>query len=115
MATVNVTCPYCKGEHVIKKGFTPKGVQRYFCKDRKCGCTFILEYSNNGCKPGINDQVIDMGMNGSGVRDTARVLGISINTARSQLRGIFKKVGVKSQSGLVKEFAKALKIDESIQ
>jgi len=39
----------------------------------------------------------------------ARSLNISVNTARSELKNIFKKVGVKSQSALLVEFAKALK------
>jgi len=34
-------------------------------------------------------------------------LGISVNTARTQLRSIFKKVGVHSQAALLQEFAKS--------
>ena len=39
----------------------------------------------------------------------SKALGISINTARSELKRIFKKVGVNSQSALLVEFTKALK------
>jgi DNA-binding CsgD family transcriptional regulator len=49
---------------------------------------------------------------GQPLPDAATSLGISVNTARSQLRGIFKKVGVTSQSALLREFAKALKLPE---
>jgi len=49
---------------------------------------------------------------GDGLPAAAVKLGISVNTARSQLRGIFKKVGVSSQAALLKEFAKALKLPE---
>jgi len=41
--------------------------------------------------------------------EAADSLGISINTARTQLRGVFKKVGVKSQSALMQEFAQGIK------
>ena len=34
-------------------------------------------------------------------------LGISVNTARTQLRSIFKKVGVHSQATLLQELAKS--------
>jgi DNA-binding CsgD family transcriptional regulator/PAS domain-containing protein len=47
---------------------------------------------------------------GQALPDAAGTLSISVNTARSQLRGIFKKVGVQSQGALMKEFAKALKL-----
>ena len=39
--------------------------------------TFILDYGNLGYKEEIKRQIIDMAMNGSGVRDTSRVLKIS--------------------------------------
>jgi insertion element IS1 protein InsB len=74
------------GKHVIKKGFTAQSVQRYHCKNEDCQCTFLLEYNNNGCKPGIENRIINMGMNGSGVRDTSRVLGVSINTVISTFK-----------------------------
>lgn len=39
----------------------------------------------------------------------SKALGITVNTARSELKRIFKKVGVNSQSALLVEFTKALK------
>jgi DNA-binding CsgD family transcriptional regulator len=51
-------------------------------------------------------------LTGQGLPEASETLGISVNTARSQLRGIFKKVGVTSQAALLKEFAKALKFPE---
>ena len=86
MASVQVVCPLCKEDQVIKKGFTQQGAQRYRCKNESCRSTFILNYTNNGCKPGIQDQIVEMAMNGSGVRDTSRVLGVSINTVISTLK-----------------------------
>ena len=41
--------------------------------------------------------------------EASKSLGISINTARTQLRGVFKKVGVQSQAALMQEFAQGIK------
>jgi len=40
------------------------------------GKSFVLEYTYNGWKPGINEQIINMAANASGIRDTARVLKV---------------------------------------
>ncbi len=36
--------------------------------------------------PEIKAQIIDMALHGSGIRDTARVLGISIDTVMNELK-----------------------------
>ncbi|CAK0778384.1 hypothetical protein CCP3SC1_950013 [Gammaproteobacteria bacterium] len=36
--------------------------------------------------PEVKEQIIDMAMNGSGIRDTARVLGISPGTVISKIK-----------------------------
>lgn len=46
---------------------------------------------------------------GSHLTEAAASLHISVNTARSQLRGIFKKVGVNSQATLLQELTGAVK------
>jgi len=43
---------------------------------------------------------------GNSLPEASEQLGVSINTTRTQLRSIFKKVGVHSQAALLKEFAK---------
>ena len=48
--------------------------------------TFLLEYSRNGDLPEVKQKIIEMALNGSGIRDTARVLGISQNTVMSELK-----------------------------
>ena len=80
MAEIKVRCIHCVSEEVSKMGFTKQGKQRYVCKSSECGRSFILEYSNNGCVPGITEKIVDMAVNGSGIRDTARVLGVSQGT-----------------------------------
>jgi len=48
--------------------------------------TFQIEYAYTACAPGVREKIIDMAMNGSGVRDTGRVLGISKDTVTSVLK-----------------------------
>lgn len=82
-----IRCPVCDGIDVIKHGKTINGKQRFMCKDMACkGNTFIRDYSEKGRLPEIKQQVIEMALNGSGVRDTARVLGISTATVINELK-----------------------------
>ncbi len=46
--------------------------------------------------------------NGNSLPEASDQLGISINTTRTQLRSIFKKVGVHSQAALLQEFASSV-------
>ena len=79
MATTTVQCVHCNSAQVIRHGIQ-QGKQRYRCQETACGRTFILDYQNRGCLPGIKEQIVDMCINGSGIRDTARVLKISAKT-----------------------------------
>ncbi len=86
MATTQVICPHCSQNEVSKKGFSLSGKQRYQCRLSECERTFILDYSRKGSKPDINQHIVDMALNGSGIRDTARVLGISQNKVIETLK-----------------------------
>ena len=46
----------------------------------------MLNYRYKACQPGTQEQIIDMAINGSGIRDTARVLKISKSTVMSTLK-----------------------------
>jgi hypothetical protein len=48
--------------------------------------SFLLDYRNRGCLPEVKHTIIDMSLNASGVRDTARVLRISTDTVLSELK-----------------------------
>src|SRR5262245_7904212 len=48
--------------------------------------SFLLDYRNRGCLPEVKQQITDMSLNASGVRDTARVLRISTDTVLSELK-----------------------------
>ena len=87
MAMVEVKCPICNMATVSKHGKTPKGVQRYICNNSNCPRKiFMLEYAYNGNKPGVNEQIVKMTANASGIRDIARVLGISTDKVMSTLK-----------------------------
>jgi insertion element IS1 protein InsB len=81
MVSVPVQCPYCQSTEVIKAGKQTNGAQRYQCQNGQCvRRIFLLQYQDRGRAPEVRSQVVDMALNGSGVRDTARVLRISPTT-----------------------------------
>lgn len=84
MVSVVVTCRACGSEQLYKHGRSRTGEPRYRC--RECHCCFQLNYRNETNKVGVPDKIIEMAMNGAGVRDTARVLGISTNTVLHHLK-----------------------------
>ena len=87
MVLIPVCCPHCSSDQVVKRGKTENDKQRYLCQNQDCPVkTFILDYTYKGCLPEIKQQIIDMALNGSGIRDTARVLGISPNTIINEIK-----------------------------
>jgi InsA-like protein len=80
------TAPTVKAR--ILCAMTRQGKQRYRC--RQClegrGRTFLLAYSYAGQSPDIKQQIVDMAMNASGIRDTARVLHVSPTTVLKELK-----------------------------
>ena len=87
MPFIAVRCPHCHSEQIVKRGKTGCGTQRYLCQNTPwhTGC-FLLDYRYLGRLPEVKHQIIDMSLNASGVRDTARVLRISTDTVLSELR-----------------------------
>jgi transposase-like protein len=87
MAVIAVRCPSCEGDQIVRRGKTNNGKQCYLCQYETCPRrTFILEYTNRGYVPSVKRQIIDLALDGSGIRDTARVLGISTDTVLSGLK-----------------------------
>src|SRR3989440_12811145 len=85
-------CPNCQGTNVIRHGTTRQGKQRYRCQETLCnGRTFLLEYTYAGHSAEVKHQIVDMAMNASSIRDTARVLHVSPTTVIKELK---KKSGV---------------------
>ena len=92
MTFIAVRCLHCHSEQVVKRGKTRRGTQRYLCQNTACTTgSFLLDYRNRGCLPEVKQTIIDMSLNASGIRDTARVLRISTDTVLSELK---KKEGV---------------------
>ena len=87
MVLIPVLCPHCQSDNVVKRGKTDTGKQRYLCKNDFCPqSSFRLEYSYKGRLPEIKQKIIEMVLNGSGIRDTARVLKISPTTVINELK-----------------------------
>jgi len=84
---IPVVCPYCQSDRVVKRGKTDTGKQRYRCHNPPCPHhSFLLDPAYKGRLPEIKQQIIEMSLNGSGVRDTARVLQISTATVILELK-----------------------------
>ena len=88
-AFIPVLCPDCQSENVFKHGFSSDRKQRYRCENSDCKRrTFILNHSHAGRTKEVKAKIIEMSHNGSGIRDTARVLGVSTTTVIKELKKI---------------------------
>jgi transposase-like protein len=87
MVLIPIRCLYCQSDQVTKRGKTKTGKQRYRCHNPTCAHqSFLLDPAYKGRLPAIKQQVIDMNLNASGVRDTAQVLQISTRTVINELK-----------------------------
>lgn len=84
------TCPKCNSTELVKFGKSANGKQRFRCKS--CSKSFILDYENNACNPGIDKKIILFTKEGLGIRSTARILIISTTTLLKRLLQIASKV-----------------------
>jgi transposase len=88
MVSQPLLCKYCESSDVVRYG-TQSGATRFKCK--QCGRIFKSDYIYRAYEPDVKDQVVEMASNGSGIRDTARVLGIAKNTVISTLKKSSRK------------------------
>ena len=84
MVTVTVHCPRCHSDSVYRHGHSGSGHERFRC--RSCRRVFQLAYTYEARKPGVKEQIVELAHNGAGVRDTARVLKVGINTVIRTLK-----------------------------
>ena len=87
LAPICVLFPNCGSEKVVRRGKSVDGKQRYLCQNEDCGTkSFMTDYEYNGKKSDIRKKITDMSLNGSGIRDIARVLEISPDTVINDLK-----------------------------
>jgi insertion element IS1 protein InsB len=67
-----ICCPDCHSTDIVKHGRTTAGKQRYY----------------RGQLKEVKQQISDMALNGSGIRDTARVLKMSTTTVIDTLKKV---------------------------
>ena len=77
MVKISLECIHCKSTDIIKAGknkssSNPDGTQRYKCKN--CMKSFQKDYTHLARLPSVQEKIIEMAINSSGTRDTARVL-----------------------------------------
>jgi transposase-like protein len=82
-----ITCPRCQSNHITQSGRNARGEQRYRCQNPNCQLkTFMRVYRYAACQPMIDQQMTKLAINGSGVQETASVLGINKNTVIRRLK-----------------------------
>ena len=78
-----IHCPHCEGTDLKKNGKV-KGVQNFFCKS--CRRYFKREYRYRVYQPGVRGEIDKLTLNGSGMRDVARVLNINKYTLSNHFK-----------------------------
>ncbi len=89
---ITVKCPFCNSENVSKNGHNKTGKQVYRCNNPECShYSFVEEYTYNACNPEVRWKVLEMTVNGTGTRATARILNIAKGTVTAILKK--RKIG----------------------
>jgi IS1 family transposase/transposase-like protein len=84
---IAVECPDCYSTDIIKHGKSLEDKQRYLCQNSEClRRSFILDYSYPGRTRRVKQQMVEMSLNSSGIRDTARVLKVGATTVIRELK-----------------------------
>ena len=84
---IPVRCPHCNSDNVVKSGKSASGKQRYRCRNDECSAaSFILNHAYPGRTKEVQDKIVEMSLNGSGVRDIARVLNVTPKTVIKVLK-----------------------------
>jgi transposase-like protein len=82
--TQAIQCPHCVSTDLQKNGHSENNTQRWRCV--VCRKSFQLSYTYNARKPGVKEQILELTLNGSGVRDIGRVLKINPDTVSAELK-----------------------------
>lgn len=84
---IALKCSHCQSEEVIRHGKSSNGKQRFRCLNAECPYqTFSLDLAYPGRQREVKQQIVEMTLNGSGVRDISRVLRVSSATVLKELK-----------------------------
>lgn len=81
---IQIECPHCDSKDLVKNGHSENDTQRYRCN--ACRRSFQWEYTYRAWLPDVKQQIESQTLNGSGVRDIGRNLGISKDTVVAALK-----------------------------
>ena len=87
VAVVAVQCSKCESHEIVRYGRQANGEQRY--RGNNVGGErriFLVRYRRLGRLPEVKRQIVAMALNGSGIRESARVLRVSPITGMSTLK-----------------------------
>ena len=76
-------CPHCKTDTLVKAGLNPSGSQRYQCK--VCQHYTTLAQKPHGYDKSLHTQALRLYLEGNGLRQIGRLLGITHQTAANWL------------------------------
>jgi transposase-like protein len=95
-----VRCRHCQREAVVKYGKASNGKERFRCQQTvQWGRTFLRSYAYPGCFPTVKQQIVEMTLNGSGIRDIVRVLQVGPNTVLKELKKSVRPLASKHKRG----------------
>ncbi len=84
---VALRCPHCQSSEVVRHGKSSNGKEGCRCLEAECPYqTFSLNLAYPGRNRQVKQQIVEMILNGSGVRDIARVLRVSTSTVMRELK-----------------------------
>ncbi|MCQ4142564.1 IS1 family transposase [Chryseobacterium sp. EO14] len=83
-------CPNCYSSKIVKNGTTKTKKQQYFCKN--CNKRFLDFYSYQAYRFGIDNDIVALTKEGTGIRSTARLLKISPTTLLARIITIAKNI-----------------------
>jgi transposase-like protein len=87
LAFLSIRCPTCQQTDVLQYRVTAQGTQRYCCMNPSCPQqTFLREYRHQGRVPAVKQQMLEMTLYGSGIRDITRVLHVNPTTAIAEFK-----------------------------
>ena len=80
-----ISCKYCKSA-CTKAGFQKNGLQKFYCKS--CSKYQQASYQSNAWLTDLNKRIVNLLIEGIGLRGMSRVLGITLKTVIDRIKQI---------------------------